>query len=256
MSQKGPLSSSELLLYQYPGDAGLDSISPPCLKIHLALRRMQLPYFVVDLKSPFAVKQVTPAGRVPVLQVGERRIGDSVAILDALEEMHPDRPLGPTDPASRTLDRLWEHFANDTLYWQGFFLRWCVPRHADRLLERLFAKDDWSGRLAGEYMLLPLLRSRAKGHGIGGRTEDEVMRDFNRALGLVESGLAGGPFLQGRAEPGRGDIAVATLLAQTGLHDTMPDVLAAVHARPAVSAHVGRTFAACRTNAPPGFPQG
>jgi glutathione S-transferase len=38
---------------------------------------------------------------LPVLTVGGRRIGDSTAILAALEEICPERPLYPADPAER-----------------------------------------------------------------------------------------------------------------------------------------------------------
>lgn len=51
----------------------------------------------------FAAMLVTRSGyrRLPVLDLDGRRIGDSTAIIAALEEYKPDPPLYPADPAER-----------------------------------------------------------------------------------------------------------------------------------------------------------
>jgi maleylacetoacetate isomerase len=45
--------------------------------------------------------QVNPARLVPVLEAEGRRIGQSLAIIEWLEETHPEPPLLPPDAASR-----------------------------------------------------------------------------------------------------------------------------------------------------------
>lgn len=48
-----------------------------------------------------AYRAVNPAGLVPALVDGDVAIGQSLAILEYLEETHPEPPLLPADPAGR-----------------------------------------------------------------------------------------------------------------------------------------------------------
>ncbi len=48
-----------------------------------------------------AFRARNPAGAVPVLEDGERRVVQSLAILEYLEECHPEPPLLPADAAGR-----------------------------------------------------------------------------------------------------------------------------------------------------------
>ena len=234
----------DLVLYQYPGVGDLPSISPPCVKVHLALRRLGLAYRTVDLASPRQVKRESPTGRVPVLTIAGRTVVDSVAILDAIEGLGAGR-LSPEDPQSRAIDRLWEHHATDTLYWIGFWLRWGDPDHSERMLTRLFGAGLSPARLYGRYVLLPRLRRRARGQGIALRSREDVLAVMERACDLLVDGLAGGPFLGGATEPGRGDLATASLVVEVGFGGTMPAAEASLRRRPALLDHARRTFEAC-----------
>jgi maleylacetoacetate isomerase len=42
-----------------------------------------------------------PSGRVPILEIDGRRIGQSMAMIDYLDETRPDPPLLPRDPTAR-----------------------------------------------------------------------------------------------------------------------------------------------------------
>ena len=68
------------------GLAGLESHSPFCLKAHRALRASGLSYARRHGEQPATFKHLNPAGQVPVLLVGERRIPDSTEILRWLAE--------------------------------------------------------------------------------------------------------------------------------------------------------------------------
>ncbi|HEX4871227.1 MAG TPA: maleylacetoacetate isomerase [Nevskiaceae bacterium] len=48
-----------------------------------------------------AYRALNPEGRVPLLLDGELRLGQSLAILEYLDERHPQPPLLPADPALR-----------------------------------------------------------------------------------------------------------------------------------------------------------
>lgn len=240
---------AEVVLYQYPGDDDLASMSPPCLKVHLALRRLNVPYRAVDLHSPGQVRAKSKTGRVPVLETATGRITDSVAILDAVEEL-AGRSLSPDDPGGRAQDRVWEYFANDSLYWVVVYLRWCVPENTKRFLDRLIGTRPTPKRLAVGWFVPGMTRRRLSAQGLGLRGPDAVERELSRMLETIEDGLAGGAFLGGRSEPGRGDLAVATLIAQIGWGDAMPEADSRLRARPAVVEHAARVFDACRATVP------
>ena len=69
-------------------------------------------------------------------------------------------------------------------------------------------------------------------------------------LDTVETGLGHGPFLEGRDEPGRGDLAGASSVVQVGYKDSMPDLARRTLQRPQVLEHARRVFDACSTEQP------
>ncbi len=241
---------SDIILYQYPGSGRVPSGSPPCVKVGLGLKRLGLPHRVVDLASPAQVSRHSPSGRVPAIVVDGKTISDSVFILDRLQEMHPDATLWPKSEGERATDRLWDCFATDTLYWQGFYLRWLVPENRKRVLDTMFGSGFSMKKLMIGTMAPLQLKRRAMGQGIGGRTLADVQASFTASLDMIEVGLGNGPFLQGRGEPGRGDLAVAAHLAQVTLGRDDPRMAALMAARPRLFAHVAATFEACGLPAP------
>lgn len=80
-------------------------LSPQCRKVRLALTEKGIPFDmrvekVWERRHEFLA--VNPAGDVPVLvEEDGTAISDSVAIVEYLEEVHPDRPLIPGSPAER-----------------------------------------------------------------------------------------------------------------------------------------------------------
>jgi len=97
------------------------------------------------------------------------------------------------------------------------------------------------------------MRRRTAAQGVGSRSRPDVEDALERFLDMANESLAGGPFLEGRASPGRGDLSLAALLAQVGWRQTMPAVLASVRTRGALHAHVGCVFEACGLQRPAGF---
>jgi glutathione S-transferase len=69
----------------------------------------------VDLANkPDWFLAISPLGKTPVLQVGDRAIFESAVILEYLEETEP-RPLHPTDPLARAEHRAWIEFGSSVL---------------------------------------------------------------------------------------------------------------------------------------------
>lgn len=243
------MSEPGIILYQYRGDDRVPSLSPPCLKVLLALRRLGLPHRVVDV-SPLKVRRFSPTGRVPALQLGSEIVVDSCAILDALERQRPEADLWPRDPQQRVVDRLWDHFATDTLYWGGVYQRYLVPENRELAWDLFFGKGfSWQRLLLAPFIVREV-RSRARGQGIGRRSPEDVRRAYAGWLGMIDSALAQGPFFQGRDVPGRGDLSVASHVAQLALAREDRGVAALLERHPRLLPHVARVFAACSTTPP------
>lgn len=84
-------------LYHYP-------LSPFSRKVRLSLAEKRIEVELVEERyweqdSDFLRRN--PAGKVPVLKLGNRILADSVAICEYLEEVHPTPPLMPRDPDAR-----------------------------------------------------------------------------------------------------------------------------------------------------------
>ena len=242
--------SVELVLYQYGGKGTLPSFSPPCLKVYLALRRLDVGHRLVDLSTPLEVRRHSPTGRVPALRIDDRVVTDSCAILDALAQRYPESDLWPRDPQERITDTLWDHFATDTLYWGGFYLRWLVPESRERVFTELYGKGPSLKKVAMRLVAVPMLHLRARGQSIGTRAKDDVARSYRGYLALIDGALAAGPFLFGRQTPGRGDLAVASHLAQLTFAKTSPDIVRLLEDHPRLAPHVRRTFEACDLETP------
>lgn len=239
-----------MILHKFPGGDGHPSISPPCVKIELALNRIGKPYESVYHTSRAKVRKVSPTGRLPVLEIEGERIADSIAIMDSLERRFPGAGLAPADPRERVVDRLWEHFANDHLYWIGFYLRWIDPDGRERFAAALFGRAPILIRLLGKPIVLRQSNQRAQAVGVHGKSPAEVALLQERAFEMVAAGLDGGPFLGGRTSPGRGDMALATLLAASGFRGTLPAAEKRMRDRPALVEYVKAVYRECSTDLP------
>jgi glutathione S-transferase len=237
------------ILYQYPGGDGVGSVSPPCFKIELALRLLGADYERVNVTSPGKVRQISSTGRLPVLEVDGARIHDSIRILNELEGRFEAPWLDATE-RERLQDRLWEYFVNEHLYWCGFYLRWVDPEDSARFFDALFGKMKLPARWLVRRMFLPRQRRRSRLHGSGGRERSEILDEIVNALEMLVTALDGGPFLQGRSAPGRGDLAVASLLGQAGFRGSLPEVCRQVKSRPPLMTHLHDVFAACEVETP------
>lgn len=77
-----------------------------------------------------------------------------------------------------------------------------------------------------------------------------VRAEMERAFDMLIAGLEGGPFLQGRAEPGRGDLACVSLLVQAGFRRTLTETMEQILSRPALASYIRVVLDACRMKLP------
>ncbi|NBD30755.1 MAG: glutathione S-transferase family protein [Alphaproteobacteria bacterium] len=84
-------------LYHYP-------LSPFCRKVRLSLAEKKIEVELVEEryweKDPDFLRR-NPAGKIPVLKMGNRTMADSTAICEYLEDAHPTPALLPGTPEGR-----------------------------------------------------------------------------------------------------------------------------------------------------------
>ncbi|MDX1653583.1 MAG: glutathione S-transferase family protein [Candidatus Competibacteraceae bacterium] len=96
-------------------------------RLGLLEKNLEAELVEIDLQdTPDWFHDISPYGKVPVLERGSDRVVESAIINEYLEEVFPEPPLMPRRPGRRALARFWIDFANTTF----------VPRYYKLLLEQ------------------------------------------------------------------------------------------------------------------------
>ena len=228
-----------ITLYQYPGGDGLGSISPPCLRVDMALRWLGTDFERRDLRRGGEVAKVSRSGRLPVLEIDGDRFIESTRILDELERRF-DVPWKVDTESEAAHLRLWEYAVNDYYYWCGFYLRWVDPEIRARFLDVLLRNAGGVTNFMVRRLFVPRQQQRAKRHGVGARDRADILVEIERGIGLLATDLKGGPFLLGRDRPARADLTVFSHFAQAGFGDSMPEVMRLVEAGDGIKPYLQR----------------
>jgi glutathione S-transferase len=149
----------------------------------------------------------------PVLELDGRAIGDSTAIIAALERRFPDPPLCPADSDERRRALALEEFFDENL---GHDLRRVVffELLGDPELMRSFLAEMTTARQA-RFMgaALPAMRAiLRRRYTINARSAAQSLLKVRAAMGLIEDVLDGGDYLVGERFT-VADLAGAALLA-------------------------------------------
>ena len=82
-------------------------------RLMLAIKQTGFELTEIDLKNtPDWFHDISPYGKVPVLQHGDDRVWESAIINEYLEESYPQPALLPSAPGERAYARFWIDFAN------------------------------------------------------------------------------------------------------------------------------------------------
>ncbi|KAA3614521.1 MAG: glutathione S-transferase family protein [Planctomycetota bacterium] len=246
------MPQSELRLVQYSGLQAETTMSPPCGKVHMALRFKGLEYDVVNLGNPGQTKRYNPRGRVPVLLFGEEAVVDSTDILDTLEQRFPSPPMNPSAPADLARARIWEDWADEVLYFYGAYLRWCCPENFARLKANKLGQLPFPLRLIIPYFAKRMVHKRFHGQGVGLKSQEVVHRELRTCLESLETVLQDQTWLAG-PEISRGDLAVAAVIDQLRVETLTPWSAQQVSQFPAILAWLQKVHqkAPCASDAGP-----
>lgn len=146
--------------------------NPRTVRMFLLEKGIELPTVEVDLmaaenrRPPYSERN--PAGQLPALELDDGRLlGETVAICEYLEELHPSPPLIGATPEQRAETRMWqrrvelgitEHLYNGFRFAEGIELfrprMRVLPEAADGLKSLVKDKLRWlDGLLAGKQFI-------------------------------------------------------------------------------------------------------
>lgn len=153
-------------------------------KVRWALDHKRIPHRRRAVAPPahMAVAYILTGGRgytLPVMRIGGETYGDSTAIIAALEHLHPEAPLYPSDPALRRRALALETFFDEEL---GPYAR-LLGFH------ELRADEDAMARVAGAMLPGELGRSERLA-AVAGRVGRSYAAIRYRADSEVEAGVA------------------------------------------------------------------
>lgn len=120
-----------------PGLPSHESYSPFCLKVHRALRLLDLPYTRRNEHDPRRLRPFNPKGQAPVLLVGDEPVADSTDIVARLQVL-AGRSLVPTDPRLAAEARLVEELADTAVNAYLVAARWADDRNWPSTKEAYF----------------------------------------------------------------------------------------------------------------------
>jgi glutathione S-transferase len=205
--------------------------TPFTLKVTRALRLKGLPFESVEPRSLEDYRRFSPeTGLLPVIEVEGRRIHDSSAILDFLEERFPEPSLLSSDPRIAREQRRLEAWVSETFDY--YILRWIRARGIEVSSE---PGEGKGGPMSRRGLIGPDGRLRAE---IFDTTDGGPGPEFERRLDDMAQLLGPRPFFFGE-RPSRADLAVFSSLY--GMYrDTYPGAREMLAQRPALVAFVER----------------
>lgn len=97
------------------------SISPSCQRVFATFANKGVAYDTVEVdisqaKRPEAFEKISPFGKVPVLEHNGRLVLESANIVQYIDDVWPEPPMMPADPAGRAYARQWIQYADREIF--------------------------------------------------------------------------------------------------------------------------------------------
>ncbi len=230
------------------GGHGVPSLSPFCLKVHLALGVLGLPYARAHGPFPAHWKALDATGQVPVLVIDQTPIGDSTAIVGRLRALAPDALNRGFNAAVEGEALLLEEFADSEL--NGFLVaaRWLDDDNWPRTRAAYFEGMPKPLTLVIPTMARRRVRQSLHARDVWRRGPAVCWQRLETVLDALDARAPDNGFWFGE-QVSTGDIAIAAQLKslQTAL---TPRQSAAVAQRRRLAAWVDRVVGLARTRPP------
>lgn len=186
---------------------GVPSPSQFVTKAEILLKMAGVPYTHTD--ADFAK---TPKGKIPYIEDGADKIGDTEFIRRHLEQRYGadfDKGLSAAEKATA---RAFAVMADEHLYWAVVDARWTDDANFDRGPRQFFERAPAPMRPFIVAMVKRNVRRNLHGHGLGRHARHEIEELARRDIDAIADFLGDKPFLMG-AEPTSADASVWPAIA-------------------------------------------
>jgi glutathione S-transferase len=227
-------AAAPIRVFQFPRMFSIPNLSPFCCKLETWLRITGLPYEVVDTPDP----RRAPRGKLPFIEDGGVRIGDTSLIIDHLRTSRGVDPDAQLDRSQRAIARLVqrtleEHYAFVLLY--NHFIREQGWQHT----RATFARVPALIRPAVASMVRGRMRNILWVQGLSRHSDAEIMELGLQDWRAVLKVMSDGPFFFG-PEPSGVDAIVFATLASTLLPPIESPIRDYLGSQPACVSYVER----------------
>ncbi|MFZ5722542.1 MAG: glutathione S-transferase family protein [Pseudomonadota bacterium] len=183
-------------LYQY-------EISPFCDKVRRVLHAKGVDYRVqeITLRETLdgRLKELSPAGKLPVLDIEGERIADSTDICRFLEARFPEPRLMPADLRDQALVHFFEDWADEALYFYEMHLRFTLPHNAERWVPAVSRHDGSFIRRLAKFAVPRTMLRTTQAQGTGRKPLATIRRELDRHFQMLNQWLTGRDWLVGDA---------------------------------------------------------
>lgn len=189
-------------------------LSPFSVKIRSYFRYKQIPHQWI-VRNAATMADYQKYAKIPIVPLvvtpDGKGLQDSTPIMDAMEELHPERSAHPEDPISRFVSLLLEEFGDEWGNKWMFHLRWA--REEDRLsaggriAATMVPPGNEEARLAVREQIIERMTGRVFFVGSNEVTAPQIEKSFIDAIALLNTHLADRPYLFG-GRPSYGDFGL------------------------------------------------
>jgi glutathione S-transferase len=183
-------------LYQF-------EISPFCEKVKRVMNLKKVSYEVIEVPMLAFLrgqaKRVSPINKLPAIEDGAVTLADSTDIVAYLEEKYPEPHVYPIVPAEVAMCHVLEDWADESLYFYEFYLRFGVPENARRWAPELLKYDpEWFQKL-GARLIPRAARKATRAQGIGRKSPETIAKELARHIDAIDGLLGDRKWLVGKS---------------------------------------------------------
>lgn len=188
-----PWTSSEILLYQLPRAWDLPNPSHFCCKLETYLRMASVPY---DLRIAYPFHG--PKGKVPFIEDGKTRIGDTRAIIEHLKSRLGDPVDAWMTESQKTKAILLQRLLEEHLYWASMYERHATTRDNWNVTKRAICNGlPFAFKPIAAALHRRSIVRQLRGHGLGRLSRDQITGLANEDLDAVSLTLGRKSFMLG-----------------------------------------------------------
>ena len=185
-----------ITLYQF-------STSPFTEKVRRALNYKGLDFEVHEVARPKVAEgdyqHVSPTGKFPAIQDGDRAVWDSTDIIHHLEEAHGGPSLIPSGARDAALAHAIEEWADESLYFYEMTMRLTWEHNLDAALDEFAQSLPSVPKPQLKTMIVQATTQLTQAQGVGRKPREQVVADVERHFQALDALLDGREWLVGDA---------------------------------------------------------